>query len=447
MSGKRFDIGVRPEDTFETADKLGRKGLAESMTSLVSVSTDPLVVALDDEWGTGKTHFLKLWQCMLQENGIPAIYFNAFECDFSGDAFVSLSASLAEALGTSTKSGKKPKKVFLKKAARFGKIVSRSLVNVAIRAGTAGAIDAADAGDAAISQAGKETSQKFEHLIAEKSNFKGELENFRQALNGVRLALQSEGEDHPLVFIVDELDRCRPDFALDVLECLKHFFETEKNHFVLGVNLNALEKSVVSIYGGDLSSRGYLSRFIDYKISFSSPQYSTKEKELKLYARHLWARAEALAIHSDVADGLIDIIAGGVSRNSGSLRDVNRIFSVLYLCLATISEKTFKAPPLIGGLVLMKYYDPRLFEKAKEGAISFGEVAHFFEFRKNTTEYDENERSTQWMHEWWATFLGGDVSPELKKSIKSSLFTYNLMEDETVIPICARNIVDRFWQG
>ena len=170
MSGKRFDTELKPEDTFETADKLGRKSLAESMTSLVSISSDPLVVALADERGTGKTFFLKLWQGLLKEQGIPVIYFNAFECDFSGDAFVSLSASLAEALENSAITDKKPKKVFLKKAARFGKIVSRSLVNVAIRAGTAGAIDAAEAGDAidaAISQAGKETSQKFENLIAE----------------------------------------------------------------------------------------------------------------------------------------------------------------------------------------------------------------------------------------------------------------------------------------
>ncbi|MFG5380740.1 P-loop NTPase fold protein [Yoonia sp. R2-816] len=317
MSGKRFDLSIKPEDTFETADLLGRKDLAESMLALVETSVDPLVVALDDDWGAGKTYFLKLWQKMLISEGLPVIYFNAFENDFSRDAFVSLSASLAEALNLNDNSSTRHKHTFLLKAAKFGKIVSRSLVNVAIRAGTAGAVDIADAGeavDAALTQIGDETTQRFHDLIDEKSNFREELHAFKAALVEVRLALQADDNDFPLVFIIDELDRCRPDFALDLLECLKHFFELEKTHFVLGVNLEVLEKSVTSVYGGDLEGNGYLSRFIDYRLSFSPARHSSKRQDLVTYARHLWKRAEALELHNDVSEGLIEIVASGVEK-------------------------------------------------------------------------------------------------------------------------------------
>ena len=56
---------------------------------------------------------------------------------------------------------------------------------------------------------------------------------------------------HPLVFIVDELDRCRPTFAIELLERVKHIFDIPSIVFVFGINRDELEKSFASVYGED----------------------------------------------------------------------------------------------------------------------------------------------------------------------------------------------------
>ena len=98
----------------------------------------------------------------------------------------------------------------------------------------------------------------------------------------------------PLIIVVDELDRCRPDYALSVLEIVKHFFNVKNVHFVLGVNLRALENSVEARYGTGIDANNYLKKFIHIKTSFPDKlgergridpleeYFKTLSKEMKL---------------------------------------------------------------------------------------------------------------------------------------------------------------------
>ncbi len=65
----------------------------------------------------------------------------------------------------------------------------------------------------------------------------------------------------PLIVIVDELDRCRPNYALRVLEEIKHFFEVPGVVFILGLHGDQLSKSVRAVYGAEFDSDDYLRRF------------------------------------------------------------------------------------------------------------------------------------------------------------------------------------------
>ena len=164
MTGRRFDAEILLDDNFENSDLLGRKPLSTALINFVENSDQSMVVALDAEWGSGKTHFLKLWCNELRNQEIPFVYFNAFENDFASDAFVSLSSSFLSKLADQASVPEDAKSDFLAKAGHIGKILGRSAINIGIRAATAGVVDAVDAGeaiDAAIEQTGTETSRNI----------------------------------------------------------------------------------------------------------------------------------------------------------------------------------------------------------------------------------------------------------------------------------------------
>ena len=81
----------------------------------------------------------------------------------------------------------------------------------------------------------------------------------------------TEKIEKPLVFIVDELDRCKPEFAIRLIERIKHFFDIPKVVFVLAINKSQLEESINSFYGFS-SEANYLEKFIDITVLLKAGQ-------------------------------------------------------------------------------------------------------------------------------------------------------------------------------
>ena len=69
-----------------------------------------------------------------------------------------------------------------------------------------------------------------------------------------------------LVIFVDELDRCRPNFAIEILESIKHYFDDDRIIFVMSVNKSQLIHTVAQYYGNDFDSSLYLNKFFDINI-------------------------------------------------------------------------------------------------------------------------------------------------------------------------------------
>lgn len=81
----------------------------------------------------------------------------------------------------------------------------------------------------------------------------------------------AKGLDKPLVFIIDELDRCRPDFSIRLIERIKHFFDIPKIIFVLVMNKVQFSKVVCHNYGYDEAlGEEYLEKFFDFSIKLKS---------------------------------------------------------------------------------------------------------------------------------------------------------------------------------
>jgi KAP-like P-loop domain-containing protein len=75
----------------------------------------------------------------------------------------------------------------------------------------------------------------------------------------------------PLLFFVDELDRCRPTYAVALLERMKHIFDVEGIVFVLAIDKGQIGHSLKAVYGSGLEVDGYLRRFIDLEYRIPDP--------------------------------------------------------------------------------------------------------------------------------------------------------------------------------
>jgi hypothetical protein len=74
---------------------------------------------------------------------------------------------------------------------------------------------------------------------------------------------KKEGNGAPIIFIIDELDRCRPDFAIDIIEQIKHLFSVDGITFLIVTNRQQMEDSIKARYGADINATNYLHKFIN----------------------------------------------------------------------------------------------------------------------------------------------------------------------------------------
>ena len=76
-----------------------------------------------------------------------------------------------------------------------------------------------------------------------------------------------------LIIFIDELDRCKPDYAIRLLERIKHYFDDERITFVFSVNLTQLQWTVKSYYGNSFDATGYLEKFFDLLFTLPPTDY------------------------------------------------------------------------------------------------------------------------------------------------------------------------------
>lgn len=260
-------------------DIFGRKPIGDGLTNLVTSISQPLVIAVDAQWGSGKTTFLKMWAGDLRKNGVSVIFFDAFETDYLEDAFAAIAGQIVTLARDKHKQNTKTAKRFQEKAIIAGRVLARGAVKVGVKLGTAGILKAED-----LEEAGKEIGDELSNLtdkyvgeiITKQKEAKAAIEEFRLALADLPSLLatnsaSSEDEVKPLVIVIDELDRCKPSFALQILERIKHFFAVSNVHFVLGVHLGQLENSVRAAYGSEIDASLYLQKFITLPVMLIDP--------------------------------------------------------------------------------------------------------------------------------------------------------------------------------
>lgn len=213
------------------------------------------VIALNGEWGAGKTTFVKMVQQELKNRAHP-LYFNAWNNDYVSDPLIALLSELKELCPDSNK--------WEKLCANGGKI--------ALKMGKAyvkGFLKEKFGITEEIMNATDEIDDILKDSIKEFTEQKTAFEEFRIALRDY--IADNSSQEAPVVFFIDELDRCSPKFAVLVLERIKHLFDIPNIVFVLSVNKKQLGYAVQGYYGSaNIDADNYLRRFID--IEYTLPQ-------------------------------------------------------------------------------------------------------------------------------------------------------------------------------
>ncbi|HHF3187897.1 TPA: P-loop NTPase fold protein [Vibrio alginolyticus] len=275
-----------PNQAFANcAYKEVREKQAEAFTNYLNSrpGTCGYVANLNGAWGTGKTFFVDNWCTKLSEQGYVSVKIDAWESDYLNDPLAIVTAEILTQL--KKRSGRedfaeKEKQIFSsgwKLAKNFLPVLTMALgkhylgkdyesllkeIGVSVK----GTIDDKSAPAPDFGDFGKE-------MFATHEKHKEFVQTFRANLGDlVKHACEISGKPKVYVFI-DELDRCRPTYAIEMLEVVKHLFDIPNMVFVLSTDTTQLECSIKAVYGEQFDSEEYLSRFFQRRLSLSEPDY------------------------------------------------------------------------------------------------------------------------------------------------------------------------------
>ena len=370
MRIKHHDIAI-PEDNPFANCKLGREPYAEILSQIVNAYSDGFVLAINNEWGAGKTTFVKMWQQQLKNEGFQTIYFNAWENDFDSNPLVALMSELE--ILTNSKSKKDFKKLLAKGAVLISHTAPAIVKSIFESHLGKSAINA-------VENATKASTKILEDEIKEYASKKKTIAEFRMELE--KFIGQTES-NKPLIFIVDELDRCRPTYAVEVLEQIKHFFSVSGIVFVLSIDKKHLANAVRGFYGSEqIDSEEYLRRFIDLEYSIPKPTSKSFIRYLFEYYsfQDFFSSNDRMKFRELQHDStnfslMTDFLLVKVNT---TLRQQERIFALTRLVLCSFKYNEYSFPYLLFFLVYLKVLKTNLFLKIERNELSAQELSDLF---------------------------------------------------------------------
>lgn len=272
-----YDLTPTNENVYQTFvdDKIGRNPKVFKFISLINRIESSCSISLDGSWGSGKTIFVKQVKMVLdalnqykaksdftnqQEEVVKTVftrltdkntsidsikphvcvYYDAWENDSDTDPLISLVHSIVKDFSCGYK---------------FEHAPDLEKVAASLAMGFASAITNVDV-----------------HQIFEDCHFTNDLEEFEktkaldQTISEMLDSLLPAHGDRLIIFI-DELDRCKPTFAVKLLERIKHYFSNEKITFVFSTNVKELSNTIKNLYGSNFNADRYLDKFFDLRLS------------------------------------------------------------------------------------------------------------------------------------------------------------------------------------
>lgn len=242
------------------------------------------VLNLNSEWGSGKTYFLKRWSHDLKAH-FPVVYIDAWQQDYSDDPLMTVISSVIQQLRTQAgmeednPEFKLPRKLIgLLKAAAPG--LARSIAKryfdidpvLVMQEDQEAKLGNVENENGESVDMGELASSMVKHLIDEHDAKHIAIKNLKENVaNWVSCVTNVSKRRYPAFIFIDELDRCRPSYAVEMLETIKHIFDIKGIVFVVATDTEQLQHAVKAIYGEGFDARLYLGRFFNSRFSLKAP--------------------------------------------------------------------------------------------------------------------------------------------------------------------------------
>lgn len=265
------------------------------------------VMAVDTAYGHGKTFFLRRFNRHLKSTDHVSAFVDAWVDDLEDQPIVALAATLDRALAPWAAKSEEVATGLAEFKSKAGQVVKIVGVGLAKRGAgyliTQGAVEALgdelgreskvsrditrdalkEGGKAVVDDvmaAFKTITPSMDARIVQFQEGQAAIQAMKNSLAHVVQSLVAAGLKLPITIIVDELDRCRPTYAIKVLEEIKHLFDVQGVAFLLGLHGRQLEHSITAAYGVGFDGAAYLRRFFNRR-------YSLKPVSLEPLIQHL----------------------------------------------------------------------------------------------------------------------------------------------------------------
>lgn len=413
LSGRDLEIDCNqwpcPNDILKRHEEI------ENLSPVLLHAQSPLVMAIDAPWGAGKTTFIRLWQRYLDSQSKTYLNINAWESDFTEEPLL----PLLSALDSWVKENKKSDRT--KKALKVASKMIPAVVNAAFKLGTFGALDIdKEYEKVAADLAGDLGGRASEGVLGSFNLQQEAMDVFKNSLKEVVSELP-EGQENLIVFI-DELDRCRPTYAINLLERIKHLFDIEGIVFVLSMNREQLSHSVQAVYGNSFNGSQYLKRFIDLEYHLKKPDREDYintllrpdfESEYLSEKRKSKEVEEARYVMYWLAD-----------RYEYGFRDLNQLIARFRLILRSIPSNQYTDSPVLVVMLFLWQSNRDLYTRFIGDKTIFNEVAF---------ELLGGEPNTVYMPDCWGWAMGyilAAISDEVDlEEIKKTWLEYDELEN------------------
>lgn len=357
-------------------DILNRDRYVEQLCTLVeniSLNKTSACFAIDGVWGSGKSFVLDMFQERLEEiqsevtadNKYFVMKYNCWQYDYYSEPLVSIVASLIDIIDEKTKlisdDETRSKLIGVLKKATDG---LSDIVNKIIKEKTG--IDVKEVID--IIRTGIDNGSEENKNNHQYDSFF----NFKQVMNELAEVLHDLSENYTLVFLVDELDRCLPEYAVKVLERLHHLTEGQTNIItVISIDKEQLESIVEKTFGFKDSEK-YLEKFINFYIKLDFGDIS--EKALDKYADYISLFDKDIFKFADPVEECIKGIFSGIDIRYQEQLVKKAMLAHNLLYGTEKKDYSFMCMELLLTVLICKYKDDSCFSRTSVDLSSFDKV-------------------------------------------------------------------------